>query len=283
VLQLVALQGSATTLTVGPDPAGLGQQVTLTAGVSLSTPGIAAGTIAFYDGATQIDQSTLDATGHATYTTSSLALGMHSLTAVYAGNPAFGSSASPAVSELVETPGFTMTLSSPIVILQTSQHTSTTITLTSLGNFADNIGIVCGNLPVYVTCIFTPASAALSGNGTSTISLDLDTDSILGGPVNGPISSSLAQPPTSAALALLFPPFGLLALLATSRNAHRRTLFFFAAILTLPAALLLTACGSSVVTPIPSATPGTYAIPITATGASTGASHSATLTLQITP
>jgi hypothetical protein len=74
VLQLVASQGSATTLTVGPDPAGLGQQVTLTAGVSLSAPGTATGTIAFYDGATQIDQTTLDATGHATYATSSLAL-----------------------------------------------------------------------------------------------------------------------------------------------------------------------------------------------------------------
>jgi hypothetical protein len=172
-----------------------------------------------------------------------------------------------------------MTLSSPTVSLQTSQHASTTITLTSLGNFADNIGIVCGNLPAYVTCTFTPASAALSGNATATVSLDLDTDSVLARTVDGPIKSS----PASAALALLFPPFGLLALLATRRNANRRTFFFLAAILTLPAALLLTACGPNVITPIASAAPGTYAVPITATGASTGASHSATLTLIITP
>jgi dolichol kinase len=283
VMQLVTAQGSTTTLTVAPNPAGAGQPVTLTAAVTLSNSGAAPGTITFYDGATQINQTTLDPTGHATYTTSSLALGTHSLTAVYPGSPGYTGSTSPAVSELIETLDFNMTLSSPSITLPTYQHTTTTVTLTSLGAFADNISITCGNPPVYVTCIFKPTPAALTSNGTTAVSFYLDTDSILGGSVNGPIHGSLAPPPTSTRLALLLSPFTLLTLLATRRRARRPTLFLLAVILTLPTALLFTACGSSVIIPIPSAAPGTFTIPITATGATTGIAHTTNLTLQITP
>jgi hypothetical protein len=41
-------------------------------------------------------------------------------------------------------------------------------------------------------------------------------------------------------------------------------------------------CGN-VVTPIPSAAPGVYTIPITATGSSSGITHTAPLTLTVTP
>ena len=176
-----------------------------------------------------------------------------------------------------------MTLSNPTITLPTYQHTTTTVTLTSIGNFADNISVTCGKLPVYVTCIFTPTAAALTGNGTATVSFYLDTDSIVGGSTNGPIHGSLAPPPTSTRLALLLSPFTLLTLLATRRRKRRPALFLLAVILTLPTALLITACDSSVITPIPAAAPGTYTIPITATGATTGIAHTTNLILQITP
>jgi len=280
VTQVVTQQGSTTTLTVGPNPAGMGQQVTMTAGVTLTNPATAAGTVAFYDGATQIDRTGLDPTGHATYTTSALALGTHILTAVYAGSSGYGASTSPAVIEVIQASGFTMTLSSPSITLQTYRHTTTSVTLTSLGNFVDNIAIVCGNLPAYVTCIFSPSPAPLTGNGTAAVSFYLDTDSILGG------SGSLAAPPTSIRLALLLSPFTLLTLLTASRRArstHRPMRLLLVAILTLPSALLFTACGANVIIPIPGAAPGTYTIPITATGAASGIAQTASLTLQITP
>ena len=44
----------------------------------------------------------------------------------------------------------------------------------------------------------------------------------------------------------------------------------------------LGACGSNI-SLIPAAAPGTYIIPITATGATTNISHSANLTLIVTP
>jgi hypothetical protein len=281
---VVTLEGSTTTLTAAPNPAGTGQPVTLTAAVTLSGPGTPAGTIAFYDGPAQLNQTILDPTGHATYTTSALALGTHSLTAVYLGTAAYGGSTSPVVLEIIETPGFIMTLTSPSITLQTYQHTTTTVTLTSLGDFADSIALACGSAPTYVTCIFTPSPAPLIGNGTATVSFYLDTDSILGGSgLNGPIHGSLAPPPTSTRLALLLSPFTVLTLIA-ARRRNRRTphLLLVLAILTLPATLFLTSCAANVIIPIPSATPGTYTIPITAAAAS-GLTHTTNLTLTVTP
>jgi hypothetical protein len=206
---------------------------------------------------------------------------------VYLGSPAYGGSTSPPVLEVIETAGFTLALSSPSITLATYQHTTTTVTLTSLGNFADSIALACANTPTYVTCIFTPSPAPLTGNGTATVSFYLDTDSMLGGSgVNGPIHGSLAPPPTSTRLALLLSPFTFFALLTTRRRAkllHRPALFLILIAITLPAALFLSACGANVITPIDSTPPGTYTIPIAATGATTGVSHTTNLTLTVTP
>jgi hypothetical protein len=279
VLQLVTAQGSTTTLAVSPNPAGTGQQVTMTAGVTLSDSTAAGGTITFYDGATQIDQTTLDPTGHASYATAGLTVGTHSLSAVYTGNANYGASTSPTVIEVIEAAGFTIALSSPNVTLQTYRHTTTAATLTSLGNFADNVAVVCGNLPAYVTCIFTPSTAALPSNGTAAVSLYLDTSSILGA---DNATSPLRPPGQSAALAtlavLLF-PFGIYAI-------QRRKLLasgLLLAILSTATVFALTSCGGNIITPFNSAAPGTYTIPITATGVSTGIAHTVTLTLTVTP
>ncbi|MEG9438125.1 Ig-like domain repeat protein [Edaphobacter sp. HDX4] len=74
--------------------------VTFTATVSSSaaTPG---GTISFYDGTTLLGTANLSS-GAASYTTSSLAVGVHSITAVYSGDPNFVSQASSAVAVTME-------------------------------------------------------------------------------------------------------------------------------------------------------------------------------------
>ena len=53
--------------------------------------------------------------------------------------------------------------------------------------------------------------------------------------------------------------------------------------ISVPIILALTSCGGSIIIPIPSAGPGIYTIPITATGATTGLIHTAQLTLVVTP
>jgi len=71
--------------------------VTFTATVS-SSSGTPTGSVSFYDGTTLLGSATL-AQGVATYTTSTLAAGAHSITAVYAGDSNFSSLTSSAHTE----------------------------------------------------------------------------------------------------------------------------------------------------------------------------------------
>jgi len=227
VTATVSPYASATTLTAAPNPAGVGQTVTLTAAVTGTGSPAPTGTVTFYDGATQLSQATLDGTGHATYSTATLALGTHSLTAVYAGNAIYAPSTSPIVSEPIENAGFTMTLSNP----------------------------------------------------STSVSFYLDTDSILGG-ASGPLGSR-REPPSSIVLAWLFSPLGFFAALGHRRKRRLPVLLMGLLLACLPIAVI--GCGSSVITPLPSAAPGIYTIPITATGTTTGLTHTAQLTLTATP
>jgi len=76
------LTSTSTVLTSSLNPSVSGQTITLTATV---TPSTATGTVTFQDGTTSLGTGTLSG-GIATYTTSMLATGTHSLTAVYAGD-----------------------------------------------------------------------------------------------------------------------------------------------------------------------------------------------------
>jgi len=269
---------SATTLTAAPNPAGTGQTVTLTAGViGIGSSTIAAGTVKFFDGTTPLGTGTLDPTGHATLATTTLTLGTHSLTAIYSGSSSYSTSTSPAYSEVIQNPAFTISLSYPIITLAKYQHTTTSVTLASSGNFSDTITLTCTNPPANLSCIFTPTPAPLAANSTATVSFYLDTDSILGGNFAGPLSRA-STTPTSITLALLL-PFTLFAV--RLRKPRAALLPLFLTLTALP--LALTGCGSSVITPVPGTLPGTYALTITGTGATTGITHSTQLTLVVTP
>jgi hypothetical protein len=93
---------TATTTSVGSSnlSVAVGVSVTFTATVVSS---LATGTVSFYDGATVINTATLSG-GTATYTTSALAAGSHSIKAVYAGNGTYATSTSPTITETVTAP-----------------------------------------------------------------------------------------------------------------------------------------------------------------------------------
>jgi hypothetical protein len=74
-------------LTSSVNPSTTGQSVTLTAALSASATIPGTPSIVFADGATTLATVTADATGHASYTSSALTIGTHSLTATYGGNP----------------------------------------------------------------------------------------------------------------------------------------------------------------------------------------------------
>lgn len=106
VSQVVNKAGTTTALVSSLNPACNGQAVTFTATVSVVAPGagIPAGTVNFKDGSTVIGSSiALNASGVATYTTSSLSAASHNMTAVYNGNGSFSTStSSPALVQAVK-------------------------------------------------------------------------------------------------------------------------------------------------------------------------------------
>ncbi len=97
-LTVTVLGSSTITVASSLNPATSGQTVTFTATV---TPAAATGTVSFYDGSTLLSSATLT-NGVATYSSSSLALGTHSITADYSGSSSYGASYSSAVSEVIK-------------------------------------------------------------------------------------------------------------------------------------------------------------------------------------
>jgi hypothetical protein len=94
---------TATTVASSANPALGGQTVILTATVHAATPGgpTPTGSVTFFDGATALGTDMLDASGQASLTTSTLAVGSHSITARYADDGYFSSSTSAALSQII--------------------------------------------------------------------------------------------------------------------------------------------------------------------------------------
>ncbi|PYT74683.1 MAG: hypothetical protein DMG39_02235, partial [Acidobacteria bacterium] len=92
---------SVTTLISSLNPSALGKAVTFTATVKpASGSGTPTGTVTFNDGATVLGPGTLSS-GTATFTTSGLGAGVHSITAVYGGDANFAGSTSPVLMQTV--------------------------------------------------------------------------------------------------------------------------------------------------------------------------------------
>ena len=102
VAKIVIQTPTTTTLSAAPSSATAGTAVNLTATVAeVGSSSVPTGTVTFKDGTTTLGSMTLNGTGIAVYTTSSLSVGAHSITATYGGDSANGGSGSSAVSVTV--------------------------------------------------------------------------------------------------------------------------------------------------------------------------------------
>ena len=109
--QPVALVGTGTTADGTPtitlasslNPSAPGVQVTFTATVAGSSPGlpVPTGNVVFDDSFSQIGVGTLNGSGQAAFTTSALAVGTHSVNATYSGNAGYASVSSAVLTEVV--------------------------------------------------------------------------------------------------------------------------------------------------------------------------------------
>ncbi len=179
VSQVVNQASSSTALVSSANPSVSGESVTFTATVTAASPatGIPTGTVNFLDGATVIGTGTLDGTGVATFSTSSLdvAGSPHSITAVYVGDTNFTTSTSPAVSQVVNQASTTTTLTSdtnPSVSGETVTFTATvaatspgTGTPTGTVNFLDG-ATVLGTGTLDGTGVATFSTSALDVAGS---------------------------------------------------------------------------------------------------------------------
>ena len=134
---------TATTLQASPNPAFAGQPITLTATVVPAPTGTPSGTVSFFNGASLLGAGTVDSSGIASFTTSTLPNGTLSLTAVYSGNTGSAGSTSTAQSVTI---------------------TPQTVTATALG--ASPNPLTAGQ-PVTLTATVTPTPA---GTPTGTVS-----------------------------------------------------------------------------------------------------------------
>lgn len=278
VVETVLPTPTAITLVANPNTAPQGEPVTITAVVSASGLAIPNGQISFLDGANLLQLATLDATGTATFSTSTLAIGTHTLSAVYSAEPSFGPSRSNNATVVITPQNFTLTTTPPTITLQTQHHTSLQINLTGLGGFTDTVNLSCKNPPPHVTCTFPANNPALSNTTTSAnVTLNLDTSAVLGYAANHPEPRPNTRPNlrtlTTIAFALLLP-----ITLATRRRLPIRLLLVLLA--TSTTILALSGCSGL----LPASTPpGTYTLTIYAHGNATNINHPTNLTLIVTP
>ena len=148
----VLLQGSSkisttTSLRSSLNPSNVGQSVTFSAKVTSQGSGTPTGTVTFTDGSTTLGSSSLNSSGVATLTTSTLAIGTHNIKANYGGDSTFGGSTSFVVRQLVQG---SFVLLSPGSINFGNQTVGTTsapqnVTLTNRGNVALTISSISEN------------------------------------------------------------------------------------------------------------------------------------------
>jgi hypothetical protein len=182
---------TSTSLASSLNPSGLGQAVTFTATVS-SAQGTPTGSVTFKDAASTLGSGTLSG-GTATFTTSSLAAGSHSIRAFYSGDSDFASSTSAALMQSVLAPavglvpnsldfgdqtlGTTSALQT-VILTNTGNDDLTLTKIGTTGDFAetDNCGSsVAAGVSCTLSVRFTPTATGLR-SGSITIE-DNATDS----------------------------------------------------------------------------------------------------------
>jgi large repetitive protein len=166
--QTVNQDSSTTVLTAAPSGLVVHTPVTFTATVNANLPGSGTAgsgeTVTFMDFGTTLGTGTTNGSGVASFTTSTLAFGPHSITAVYPGDTNLTGSTSTASSQPVGTSG-SATYVQPFL----AGHGWT---YTTFGNctLSGSGGAVCGNNPAFTTtCATSPCveASAASGSGST--------------------------------------------------------------------------------------------------------------------
>ena len=143
-IQTMNQGATATSVVAAPNPSQTGESVTMTATVAAVSPavGTPAGNVEFFDGTTSLGVASLTS-GQASISTSALAIGSHSLTAVYAGEFVFSGSTSAAFVQQVSAGISSTVLTSS---LNPSTFSNTTTLNATVSAVAPATGIPTGSV-----------------------------------------------------------------------------------------------------------------------------------------
>jgi streptogramin lyase len=265
---------TTTTLTALPNPLADGQPATFTATVTPAPTGSPAGIISFYSGTTLLGTATLNASGVATYTTSSLAAGADSITAVYPGNASFAPSTSSPLSETVNT-AYTVTGPATPVAAAPGGAATFNLSVPPLGGPFDGlVTLSATGLPPGATATFNPPTVTPGVAGAPTVmTIQLATLSASNLPRGNP--SDRKGPPVML-LGLGFAVFG--AVIGRKRVPRKLVLAVALAVLGV-STLVVTGCGGGFEN-TPSTPSGSYTVTVTGTSGSYQASTTVTLVVQ---
>jgi hypothetical protein len=291
VLNILPSQSTTIQLTVTPNPATFGQAVTLRATLT-GNYGTPVGSVTFIDSGQNLAGVTL-VNGIASFTTSTLAVGSHTIQVSYPGNYVGQSQTSaPTTLTITGASDFSLSLSSPTATVTHGSAASTTISLTPLNGFSAATSLTCTGAPANSTCSIsssslTPAGAAATA--TLTLQTSVQSASLTHG--RSPLNPGASTPILAGTL-----PLGLFALLSVCRQrvgsptARPRHLIcggsFFLAITLLAGLVSVVGCGGSTSyggsagpqTLYPAA--GTYPLTVTATSGTTMRTATFTVTIQ---
>lgn len=264
----VTSAATTTTLTASPNPAGSGQTVTFTATISPTPTGTPTGTVTFYSGSALLGTATVNSSGVATFTSSSLPTGALSLTAVYSGNAGFATSTSSTLAETVNT---AYTVTAPSTPFTAAEGASVVIDVTVPpvgGAFNSVVTMSATGLPPGATASFNPPTVTPGTAGAPTVlTIQLATVAAL-------IDPHRSLPFASFAFAI-----GLCSVGFRPKRLVRRFKRAIAVAVLCCAASTLFACGGGFVG-APTTQPGSYVVTITGTSGSAQVSTTVTVVVQ---
>ncbi len=195
---------SNTSVVSNATPTTYGSTVTFTATVT-STGGVPTGSVTFYDNASPIGSSTLSS-GIATFSTNTLGVASHPITAVYSGDTNYATSTSSVFTQNITQASSTTNLvssSNPALYGSPVSFTATVIGAGATGTitFKDGASTIASSVPLSNgTATYTTSTLTVAGS-PHTITAVYSSDTNYAGSTSGPVNQTINLAQTTTAVA----------------------------------------------------------------------------------